>query len=616
MCKFNLFINYRPRILVNNVLIQESDVQSLPALFRARLNKTPDAMAYRQYDVASQAWSQSSWSEMSNEIARWQGAFQKDGLKSGDRVAIMVKNSREWVVFDQAALGLGLVTVPLYVDDRPDNVAYIINHAEVKLLFVQDKPQWKRLLKAEVNLGELKRIISVKRISEDDEPDDAKLESLSDWLFGVSGELQTKESALDDLASIVYTSGTTGRSKGVMLSHRNILSNAFAATSCTHWQGGERFLSFLPLSHMLERTAGYYMPIILGAEVIYARSIATLGEDLQTVKPTTLISVPRIYERVYGKIQDGLKSKSSVAKFLFNSAVNVGWKRFQVEQGRESWHPKLIFWPILNKLVASKVLEKLGGELSLAVCGGAALSEQVAKLFIGLGLPLVQGYGLTESSPVTNVNRIEDNIPSSIGTALTGTEIRIGENDELQCKGPCSMMGYWKNEQATKESFTDDGWLKTGDKARIDKDGHAYITGRLKDIMVLANGEKVPPSDIELAISVDGLFEQVLLVGEARPFLSIIAVLNEDAWADMAVSLHIHPESPDAFSQRNVEKAVLNRISARLKDFPGYAKIRRAHITLEQWTVDGGLLTPTLKIKRPKVLERFESEIDALYENH
>ena len=601
---------------MHNVLIQESDVQSLPALFRARLNKTPDAMAYRQYDVASQAWTQSSWSEMSNEIARWQSAFQKDGLQPGDKVAIMVKNSREWVVFDQAALGLGLVTVPLYVDDRPDNVAYIINHAEVKLLFVQDKPQWKRLLKAKVNLGELQRIISVKRISEDDEPDDAKLESLSDWLFGVSGELQTKESALDDLASIVYTSGTTGRSKGVMLSHRNILSNAFAAAACTKWQGGERFLSFLPLSHMLERTAGYYMPIILGAEVIYARSIATLGEDLQIVKPTTLISVPRIYERVYGKIQNGLKSKSAVAKFLFNAAVNVGWKKFQVEQHRERWHPMLIFWPLLNKLVASKVLEKLGGELRLAVCGGAALSEQVARLFIGLGLPLVQGYGLTESSPVTNVNRIEDNIPSSIGTAVSGTEIRIGENDELQCKGPCSMMGYWKNEQATKESFTEDGWLKTGDKARIDKDGHAYITGRLKDIMVLANGEKVPPGDIELAITVDELFEQVMLIGEARPYLSIIVVLNADAWADLAVSLHMHPESPDAFSQRNVEKAVLKRISKRLNNFPGYAKIRRAHMTLEPWTVDGGLLTPTLKVKRPKVLERFESEIDALYESH
>jgi len=599
-----------------NALIQESDVHSLPALFRARLIKTPNAMAYRQYDVASQKWTQSSWHEMSNEIARWQGAFQKDGLQAGDKVAIMVKNSREWVVFDQAALGLGLVTVPLYVDDRPDNVAYIINHADVKLLFVQDKLQWKRLLEAEVNLGELQRIISIKRISEDDEPDDPKLESLSDWLFGMSGELQTKESALDELASIVYTSGTTGRSKGVMLSHRNILSNAFAAASCTQWQGGERFLSFLPLSHMLERTAGYYMPIILGAEVIYARSIALLGEDLQIVKPTTLISVPRIYERVYGKIQDGLKSKSSVAKFLFNAAVNVGWKKFLVEQKRASWHPMLVFWPMLNKLVASKILEKLGGELRLAVCGGAALSEQVAKLFIGLGLPLVQGYGLTESSPVTNVNRIEDNIPSSIGTALPGIEIRIGENDELQCKSPCSMMGYWKNEQATKEAFTEDGWLKTGDKARIDKDGHAYITGRLKDIMVLANGEKVSPSDMELAIALDPLFEQLMLIGEARPFLSAIVVLDADAWADLAVSLHIHPESPDALSQRNVEKAVLNRISARLKDFPGYVKIRRVHMMLQPWTVDDGLLTPTLKIKRPKILERFQVEIDALYENH
>jgi len=370
------------------------------------------------------------------------------------------------------------------------------------------------------------------------------------------------------------------------------------------------------LSHMLERTAGYYMPIIMGAEVVYARSIAHLAEDLQIVKPTTLISVPRIYERVYGKIQGGLKAKSSIAKFLFNSAVNVGWRRFLVNQKRASWHPKLLFWPLLNKLVASKVLDKLGGELRLAVCGGAALSEEIAKLFIGLGLPLVQGYGLTESSPVVNVNRIEDNIPASIGTVLPGTDIRIGENDELQSTGPCSMMGYWKNEQATLESFTEDGWLKTGDKARIDDSGHAFITGRLKDIMVLANGEKVPPSDMELAIALDSLFEQVMLIGEARPFLSAIVVLDADAWADMAVSLHMHPEAPDAFTQRKVEKAVLARIAARLNDFPGYAKIRRVHMTLEPWTVDDGLLTPTLKVKRPKIMERFEKEINELYQNH
>jgi len=597
-------------------LIQESDVHSLPGLFRERLIKTPDSAAYRQYDIASQKWTVSSWQEMANEVARWQAAFIKDGLQPGDKVAIMVKNSREWVVFDQAALGLGLVTVPLYVDDRPDNVAYIINHAEIKILFVQDRPQWNRLLKAEVDLGGLQRIISLKRISEDDEPDDSKLESLSDWVFGLTGELQTREIKTDDLASIVYTSGTTGRSKGVMLSHKNILANAFASAVCNQWKPDERFLSFLPLSHMLERTAGYYLPMILGAEVVYARSIATLADDLQNIKPTTLVSVPRIYERVYGKIQEGLKQKSFVAKFLFKSAVNVGWRKFLHDQGRAGWHPKLMFWPTLNKLVASKVLEKLGGELRIAICGGAALSEDVAKLFIGLGLPLLQGYGLTESSPVVCVNRPEDNIPSSIGTVLPNTLIRVGENDELQSHGPCSMLGYWKNEQATKDSFTEDGWLKSGDKARIDEDGHTYITGRLKDIMVLANGEKIPPNDMEMAIALDSLFEQVMIIGEARSFLSAVLVLDPDAWADMAVSLNIHPESPEAFSDRKIEKAILNRVSARLKDFPGYAKIRRAHITLEPWTVDGGLLTPTLKIKRPKVMEKFAQEIESLYDDH
>ncbi|HED32907.1 MAG TPA: long-chain fatty acid--CoA ligase [Gammaproteobacteria bacterium] len=596
--------------------IQASEIHSLAGLFRARLEKTPDAVAYRQYDVASQSWTASSWQEMANEIARWQAAFDKDALQPGDKVAIMVKNSREWIVFDQAALGMGLVSVPLYADDRPDNVAYIINHAEIKLLFVQDKPQWKRLIKSDVDLGGLQRIISLKRISEDDEPNDPRLESLSDWLFGLTGELQAKDSGLDEMATIVYTSGTTGRPKGVMLSHRNILSNAFALSHCTDWRSDERFLSFLPLSHMLERTAGYFLPMVLGSEVTFSRSVPLLGDDLLNQKPTTLVSVPRIYERVYGKIQDGLKQKPAFARFLFNAAVNVGWQKFQHDQGRAGWHPKLMFWPLLDKLVASKVLDKLGGQMRVAVCGGAALSEEVAKLFIGLGLPLVQGYGLTEASPVITVNRVEDNIPASIGVALPGIDIRVGENDELQSHAHSNMLGYWKNEQATQENYTEDGWLKTGDKARIDDDGHVYITGRLKDIMVLANGEKIPPNDMEMAIALDALFEQVVIIGEGRAYLAAILVLEPTAWAELAVNLSIHPDSPDAFKQRNVEKAILSRVADRLKDFPGYAKIRRIHVTLEPWTVDDGLLTPTLKIKRAKIMEKFSAEIDALYDGH
>ena len=597
-------------------IITPDDVSTLPALFRERLRRTPDKVAYRQYDIASQQWTQSTWHEMANEIGRWQAAFKKDGLKAGDKVAVMLKNSREWIVFDQAAMGMGLVTVPLYVDDRPDNVAYIINHAEVKLLFVQDKAQWKRLLKSKADLGGLKRIISIKRISEEDEPDDAHLESLSDWLFGMQGELQSKEGDAESLATIVYTSGTTGRSKGVMLSHKNILSNVYGASQCHSWIEDEVFLSFLPLSHMLERTAGYYMPVALGAEVAFARSIPQLGDDLVSVKPTVLVSVPRIYERVYGKIQSGLKLKSSVERYLFNLAVNTGWAKFLYKQGSAGWNPQILLWPWLEKLVASKVLEKLGGRMRVAICGGAALSEEVARLFIGLGLPLVQGYGLTESSPVIAVNREDDNIPASIGPALPGVEVRIGENDELQSRSDSNMLGYWKNEQATRETFTKDGWLRTGDKARIDERNHIYITGRLKDIIVLANGEKVPPNDMELAISLDPLFDQVMVIGEAKPYLCALLVLNHDAWADLAVSLSIHPESPAAFEQSNVQKAIQERVSARLKEFPGYAQIRRISVSLEPWTVDDGLLTPTLKIKRAKVMEKFADEICAMYEGH
>lgn len=597
-------------------IISNEQATTLPELFRERLRLSPEKVAYQQYDIASQHWTATTWNEMAIEIARWQAGFAKEGLKPGDRVAVMLRNCREWVVFDQAALGMGLVTVPLYVDDRPENVAYIINHADVQLLFVQEKSQWKRLLASEIDLGSLKRIISIKRISEDDEPNDPHLESLADWLFGLRGELQANESAPEELASIVYTSGTTGRSKGVMLSHKNILTNTFAAGQCHRWTDSEVFLSFLPLSHMLERTAGYYLPMVVGAEVAYARSIPQLGEDLISIKPTVLISVPRIYERVYAKIQDGLKEKPPLARRLFKMAVNVGWAKFQYEQGQAGWQPKILMWPALNKLVAGKVLEKLGGRLSLAICGGAALSEEVARLFIGLGLPLVQGYGLTEASPVISVNRPEDNIPASIGTVLPGVEVRIGEHDELQSKSDSNMLGYWKNEQATIDTFTEDGWLRTGDKASIDDKNHIYITGRLKDIIVLANGEKVPPNDMEMAIALDPLFEQVMIIGEAKPFLAALIVLNREEWSRLAVSLSIHPDAPEALTSKHVNKVVLQRIADRLDAFPGYAKIRQVTLLLDEWTVDDGLITPTMKVKRQKVMDRFMADIDCMYEGH
>lgn len=428
---------------VSSGIISLEEAPTLSALFRERVRRSPDKVAYQQYDIGSKKWQQTTWKEIASEVARWQIALRKEGLKKGERVGVMLKNSREWVVFDQAALGLGLITVPLYTDDRPDNVAYIVDQTQLKLLFVDGRRQWRRLKEAGDGLPSVQRIISISTIEEDDEPDDPRLESLNHWVFGLSGEMITQEEGGDELATIVYTSGTTGRPKGVMLSHTNILFNAHAAASCAAFIEDEQFLSFLPLSHMLERTGGYILPMMIGAAVAYARSIPQLGEDLMTIRPTVLISVPRIYERVYGRIMSGLEKKSKPAQCLFHLAVSVGWRRFEYQEGYAGWHPKLLFWPLLNKLVASKILERLGGRMRLAICGGAALSPEISRMFIGLGLTLLQGYGMTESSPVVSVNRPDDNVPASIGTAMPGIEVRIGEHDELLTRSPSVMLGYW-----------------------------------------------------------------------------------------------------------------------------------------------------------------------------
>lgn len=597
--------------------IPQDAVNSIQVLFKERVKLTPDKIAYRQFDAVSQSWHGSSWSQMASEVARWQAALEKEGLQPGDRVALMLQNSRDWVVFDQAAVGLGLVTVPLYFDDRADNVAYIINNADVKFLLLYEYQQWLHISECDVDLDGLKRVICIQPIEElNTDKQNQRLLGLSEWLFGVAGELKIFDNEPDDLATIVYTSGTTGRPKGVMLSHKNILTNAYASTQCADVDEDDIFLSFLPLSHSLERSIGYYFPMIMAAEVVYARSVQQLGEDLIAIRPTVLISVPRIYERVYGKIKDGLKEKSPIARKLFHLAVDVGWARFEHQQGRGAWNLSILFWPLLNKLVASKVMEKLGGHLRIAICGGAALSPEVAHLFIGLGLPLLQGYGLTETSPVISVNRANDNIPASIGAVLPGVKVRIGKDDELQTNSDCVMLGYWKNDQATQESMTEDGWLRTGDQARIDEDKHIYITGRLKEIIVLANGEKMPPNDMEMSIALDGLIEQVMVVGEARPYLTALLMLEAEHWRSLASELGLDAQDPASLKSKLLHDVVLKRVAQGLRQFPGYAQIRRISIYLEPWAIENGLLTPTLKVKRAKVLERFAEDITHMYEGH
>jgi long-chain acyl-CoA synthetase len=325
-----------------------------------------------------------------------------------------------------------------------------------------------------------------------------------------------------------------------------------------------------------------------------------------------MIAVPRIFEKVFARIQGQMSKQSGLKRALFRITTNIGWHRFKRQQKRVSWHPRLLAWPLMKKLVAEKVTAKLGGRLRMAVSGGAALSLPVAKTFIGLGVPILQGYGLTETSPVISVNVPDDNEPASVGIPLKGVEVRIGENDELLVKTPGMMKGYWNNHAATAEIIDADGWLHTGDQARIER-GHIYITGRIKDILVLSNGEKVPPMDMELAICLSPAIDQALVIGEGQSFLAAILVLNPDEWPDLAKHHGLDADDESSLANEKLLAGLIREIRGNLKDFPGYAKIRRVIPTLEPWSIDNGLLTPTLKVKRARVLERFSAGIEAIY---
>jgi len=553
---------------------------------------------------------------MGAQVARWQDALAEEALQPGDRVALILRNCPQWVMFDQASLGLGLVVVPLYTDDRPENIAYILEDADVKLLLVQDAGRWKRLARFVEGNETLERILisDPGKASETLAMDDPRVRLVDEWLPAEGSGLRRRRGDPHQLASIVYTSGTTGRPKGVMLSHYNMLSVAHSGLTALDVYLEDLFLSFLPLSHTLERTAGYYIPIMTGSAVAYSRSVAQLADDLQQIRPTLMIAVPRIFERVYGRIRDQLSKRPFVARWLFELAVSVGWQRFVHQQGRAGWRPLQLLWPIMDKLVAGKIKARLGGRLRGAVSGGAPLSADIARVFIALEVPILQGYGLTETSPVISVNRFENNQPASVGIPLRGIEVRIGEQDELLVKSPGVMLGYWNNHAATAKMIDADGWLHTGDQARIE-DGHIYITGRIKDILVLSNGEKVPPGDLELAIALSPLIDQVMVVGEGQPFLGALVVLSGDLWPGLAQEHGLDPMDQQSLSDPKLVATVMKHIKGALHGFPGFAKIRRIHLLLEPWTIDNGMLTPTLKVKRPKVLERYRDEVAAMYQD-
>jgi len=591
-------------------------IGTLDALARERIGLSPDAVAYRAWDPVSKTWQDTTWADMGRRVARWQAALRQEDLDEGDRVAVQLKNGVEWAVMEQAAIGLGLVLVPLYADDRPDNVAYILRDAGIKLLLLDSPARWQTLREAaeEEELASLQRVVVLNPGKSGLPADDERVVLAEDWQPEGEFRLHERGGDPDKLATIVYTSGTTGKPKGVMLSHRNILSIAESALEIIDMNSSDLLVSFLPLSHTYERTCGYYGPIMTGATVVFSRSVQQLAEDLQIHRPTILISVPRIFERIYDRLRAQLEKKGPLARGLFRATVHVGWQRFLCEQKRAPVAPSRVFWPLLDRLVASKFKQRLGGRLRMAVSGGAPLSPEVAKVFLGLGIRIIQGYGMTETAPIIATNRPLQNRPDSVGKPLGCVRVRVGEQDELLVKTPGCMLGYWNNHKATAEIIDADGWLHTGDKVRIDDDGFIFITGRIKDILVLSNGEKVPPADMEAAITLDPWFDQALVVGEGKPYLSALVVLNPESWVGIAKEHGLDPFDPAALEDGRLRKTLAGRIAELLRDFPGYAKIRRVTPLLEPWTIENGMLTPTLKIKRAVVTENYADAIEGMYE--
>ena len=591
-------------------IIHPDQAGSIFGLFQERVRRSPGHCAYRQFNPQSQQWEDYSWQDIANQVVLWHTGLAAEGLKPGDRVAICLRNCREWVTYEIAAQSLGLVTVPIYTNDRSDNMAYVLEDSGTRLLLVEHQRQWQGIVDTRKKLPNLKRVLCLSAIKD---CDDEILRAVSLWLPR-SGELVDRSGKPDNLASIVYTSGTTARPKGVMLTHYNMIWDAWAGLQHIKVYPDDLALSFLPLSHTLERTIGYYLIMMSGATVAYSRSIPDLAEDMKFLRPTLIVSVPRIFERIYMRIQDGLNEKPAPLRWLFRVAVTAGWTRFETQQGRSSsfwWKP---LWPLFNKLFASRIQDAFGGQLRFAISGGAPLSFPVARVFLAFGINIQQGYGLTETSPVISVNKLEDNLPETVGTVFRDAEVRIGEDDELQVRSPGVMMGYWNNHTASYQTIDTDGWLHSGDKARIDPDGHITITGRIKEVIVLANGEKVPPADLEMVLTADPLFDHVMIIGEGHSFLAALIVLNHAQHS--ALAAHNKELAQLGTSSTEFKEYLLQRIFPMLHDFPGYMQIFGLAVVDEAWTVENELMTPTLKLKRHAIIARHAAEVDEIYQGH
>jgi long-chain acyl-CoA synthetase len=561
-------------------------------------------------------WESMSSGEFLRRIAGVSNALEQLGVKAGDRVGIFAPNRPEWHIADFAVLGLGAADVPIYFNESPDRIVYILNHSGAEIVFVAGEMQTRRLLECRSRLNSVRHIICAAAPADLGE-DILRYETLA----AASGDeaiaeyrLRAARVSADDVATIIYTSGTTGEPKGVVLTHNNLSSNEEVSAESFAMSPEDTAVSFLPLSHVYERVIDYAY-LFRGVHVAYVERMEDLPQALLEVHPTLSAAVPRVFEKLYANIMQKGHENTGVKRRLFDWAIGVAQRSVKWRAYGE--HAPLglrISWKIADRVVYSKIREGVGGRMRAFISGGGPLSRELAEFFWGVGIPVYQGYGLTETSPVVSANCPNANKVGSVGKPIRHVDVRIAEDGEIFVHGPCVMRGYYEKPDETRAVISRDGWLATGDIGRVDADGYLYVTDRKKDLFKTAAGKFVAPQPIENLLKASPLILNAVLVGDKRKFIAALIVPNfgnvEAAAREQGRAFASHEQlAADSWVHDLIGREV-ERINSSLAQ---YETIKRFALLDHDFTFDGGQLTYTLKLKRRVIEERYAKMIEGLY---
>jgi long-chain acyl-CoA synthetase len=576
-------------------------------------------------------WENLSTDDVAERVRQVALGMRDLDLVPGDRVGILSHTRLEWTLADYALVMARLVSVPVYPVMPSDQIEYVVANAGARALFISDQEQLDKVLETLDGLPELELLVAFDPVTLPDEPprpDPARgltVMSFDDLLergaraettLGESYEAYALQTRPEDLATLIYTSGTTGEPKGVMLSHANVQSNAKLATEVFPITVDDVALSLLPLAHIFERVVGQYIMWQAGVTVAYAESTLTVARDLGEVRPTVMAAVPRVYEKVLERVEEAAREGGPLKSAIFSWARRVGEERAMRElEGHRAGPWMALQHAVADRLVFSKLRAKTGGRIRYFISGGAPLSPDIAHFFFAAGLPIIEGYGLTETSPILTFNPVDAVRLGSVGRPIPGTELRIGDDGEILARGPQIMQGYYNDPEATRLVIDGEGWFHTGDIGELDADGYLRITDRKKELIVTAYGKNIAPQPVERAIKADPLVIEAVMLGDRRKFPIAVIVPDFSLLRTRALELGLTAETPEALLREprlleELERSVLSRCA----DFARYEQPRRILPVADEFTVEGGELTPTLKVKRRVVVQRYANEIDELYE--